>query len=369
MQKKSKTILTAVLTALFVLSVGYFALLAPTTAWYYQKEDRSYDFTFGDFDMDIDWKETPLTDITFRGATRFADDGEELFDEMLHIIKVKVKNEGESNGSVRVTVWQNGAELPLDNAQGLRWFVYEKPQANTTVKSKIDDMLTAWNPGWPIDYNTLTLTRNAEGATTLFTDYGQVSGEAESKYESYNADALAALTAYNKRGVTVPTGTTSWKEIHVAFWVEYGAAKTSLGVGSSPSARNTPIPTLTFSNLSLRIDAMPDIGGTDTTSLTISNGASAAVSVKLYRWTSDWTLYTDSTYTNGVISVSANGSATIADLPVGARYKLEIVGSSSVHFSGSDIDPKRETNDTGTVVTGTLTAGTNSVAIAANASS
>lgn len=365
MQKKSKTILTAVLTALFVLSVGYFALLAPTTAWYYQKEDRSYDFTFGDFDMDVDWAETPLTDVTFRGATRFADDGEELFDEMLHIIKVKAKNEGESNGSVRVTVLQNGAELPLNNAQGLRWFVYE-PQANTTVKSKIDDMLTEWNPDWPIDYNTLT--SDVEGVTT-FTDYDQATGEAESEYEKYNVDALAALTAYNKRGVTVPTGTSSWKEINVAFWVEYGAAKSPFGVSTSPSARDTTIPTLSFSNLSLRIDAMPDIGGTDTTSLTISNGASDAVSVKLYRWTSDWTLYTDTTYTNGVISLTASGSATIADLPVGARYKLEIVGSTSVHFDGSDTDPKRETNDTNTVVTGTLTGGTNTVAIVANASS
>ena len=83
MQKKSKTILTAVLTALFVLSVGYFALLAPTTAWYYQKEDRSYDFTFGDFDMDVQWAEQPLAEVTFRGTTRFADDGEELFDDPL----------------------------------------------------------------------------------------------------------------------------------------------------------------------------------------------------------------------------------------------------------------------------------------------
>ena len=365
MQKKSKTILTAALTALFVLSVGYFALLAPTTAWYYQKEDRSYDFTFGDFDMEVDWAEQPIQNVTFRGATRFADKGEKLFDQMLHIIKVNATNEGESNGSVRVTVLQNGAELPIDNADGLRWFVYE-PAANTTVKSKIDAMLTAWNPDWPIDYNTMT--SELDGGS-VFTDYNQEDGEAESEYETYNTDATEALAQYNKRGVTVPTGTSVPKSIYIAFWVEYGAAKTPFDVGSEPKDRDTTIPTLTFSNLSIRVDAMPDIGGTDTTSLTIRNEASAAVSVKLSRWTSDWTLYTDSTYTDGIIEVTAGNSVTIANLPVGARYKLEIQGDSAVHFSDSDSDPKRETDDTNMTVTGTLSGGSNTVAIAANASS
>ncbi len=377
MQKKSKTILTAVLTALFVLSVGYFALLAPTTAWYYQKEDDTYSFEFGDFDMTnaLQSGEQQMADITFRGATRFADAGETLFDEMLHIIKVDATNNGDSNGSVRITVKRENedhelVEMPLDNEDGLRWFVYE-PEANKTVKDKIDAMLKAWNPDWPIDYNTLT--SEIDGSGDAFTDYNQENGEAETEYEKYNAGdsaggiysgAINALIDYNKRGVTVPANST--KEVYVAFWVEYGAAKSALGVGDSAADRDTSIPTLTFEDLTISIKAMPDIGGTDTTTLTISNTASVAADVKLYYWTDGWTLYTDDTYTDGVITVATSGSVQLEDLPVGERYKLEIQGASpTVHFNDSDAE--REMNDAGTVITGTFSNGANAIAIAANA--
>ena len=378
MQKKSNTILTAVLTALFVLSVGYFALLAPTTAWYYQKEDDTYSFEFGDFDMTnaLQSGEQQIADITFRGATRFADAGETLFDEMLHIIKIDATNDGDSNGSVRVTVKRENdehelVEMPLDNADGLRWFVYE-PEANKTVKDKIDAMLKAWNPDWPIDYNTLTSEIDGSG-NDAFSDYNQENGEAETEYEKYNAGdasggiysgAINALIEYNKRGVTVPANST--KEVYVAFWVEYGAAKSALGVGDSAAQRDTSIPSLTFEDLTISIKAMPDIGGTDTTALTISNTASVAADVKLYYWTDGWTLYTDDTYTDGVITVASGSSVQLEDLSVGERYKLEIQGASpTVHFN--DSDPGREMNDAGTVITGTFSNGANAISIAANA--
>ena len=375
MHKKSKTILTAVLTALFVLSVSYFALLAPTTAWYYQEEDKNYSFEFGNFDMSFDENNLPqsIADITFRGATRFADAGEELFDEMLHIIQVTATNNGDSNGSVRISVKQNGSDLPVNNAQGLRWFVYE-PDANSTVKDKIDDMLTAWNPDWPIDYNTLTSNESVD-----FTEYNQVDGEAESAYDLYNGTtasggdtysggATDALVEYNKRGVTVPAGET--KDVNIAFWVEYSAVKTPFGVGSSASARDTSIPSLTFSNLAIQINAMPDIGGTDTTTLRINNNASGAVSVKLYQYTSDWVLFTDApsiTDNNGEIAVSAGGYKEIPDLSVGSRYKVVIQGSAAVHFDDS-ADGQDATAD-GKTITATLSNGTNTIAIDANASS
>ena len=394
MQKKSKTILTAVLTALFVLSVSYFALLAPTTAWYYQAEDKTLEFDFGDFDMTpaLQTGEESIATITLRGATRFADAGETLFDEMLHIVKIRATNNGDTPGSVRVSVQQNGADLRLDNAAGLRWFVFDP--ALGSVKSQIDAMLTAWNPDWPIDYNDLT-----GNESVTYTDYDQMKGEAESAYEEYNLGtsdsygnysdgAMEALMDYNRRGVTVPDNDA--KDVYVAFWAEYGAAKSELNEtltlnetmadGSHVSVRNTSIPSLTFSNLTIKISAMPDIGGTDTTSLTISNTASSAVTVLLYRYTSDWVPYSyEQTVTvvenettelateiTSVIQIGAHGSKQLSDLPVGARFKAVIQGNAAVHFnSGTGLDVSAD----GKTISGALSNASNSISIAANTGS
>lgn len=138
MQKKSKTILTAVVTALFVLSIGYFALLAPTTAWYYQNEDKDLSFTFGNFNMDaptLQTGEQQDLDVTLRGTTRFADAGESLFDEMTHVVKLSATNASTSvmSGNVTIKVKQGGSVLDVDNTDGLKWFIYTPSSVAVTV--------------------------------------------------------------------------------------------------------------------------------------------------------------------------------------------------------------------------------------------
>ena len=138
MQKKSKTILTAVVTALFVLSIGYFALLAPTTAWYYQNEDKELSFNFGNFDMDaptLQAGEQQNLVVTLRGTTRFADAGESLFDEMTHVVKLNATNDeaSEMSGSVTVRVKQGDTVMDVDNTDGLKWFIYSPSSEAATV--------------------------------------------------------------------------------------------------------------------------------------------------------------------------------------------------------------------------------------------
>ena len=377
MQKKSKTILTAVVTALFMLSISYFALLAPTTAWYYEKEDKSFSFTFGNFSMG---KPTPQNgesqsaDIVLRGTTRFADAGEVLFDEMTHVIKLTASNAAasEMTGSVGVNVKLGGTVLDVDNTSGLKWFVCEAPTAPATVKDSINAMLTAKNSSWPLDYKAGDFSTYA--GTSL-----------EEKYESYNTQAIAALKEYDARGISVAPGQT--KSIYIVFWAEYGELKSEFEVESEPADRtittkyyrgpaiegSTPV---TYEKLSIEVFAAPDTGGTQTATLTIASAPShdLATTVKLYQWrnvnnTWGWVLYTGAynTYTgandnngssqttgdSGDISVpTSGGSAQITGLSVGTRFKLELAQASPARFDGTGTDV--ETNEDGTVITGTI---------------
>ncbi len=361
MQKKSKTILTAVVTALFMLSLGYFALLAPTTAWYYQREDESYTFDFGNFSMTESLEEGAQSpaNVTLRGTTRFADAGETLFNEMLYTVKVAVDNEnGEMAGSINVHVKRGDTELSVEGHDGLKWFVYSPDAANhiNTPKDAINAMLRRKNSSWPLNYNTLTYKTTNNGETEWYTDYDPLNGEAEAAYEAYNTKALSALQEYNERGFSVLAGET--KDVYIVFWAEYGDLKSDFGVNASAADRTitertfaapsntTPI---TYSGLTIEITAKPDTGGTQTSSLTISG---AAASVELYLLDDGkWKKYTESPASDGTISVSSGSSVTVSDILVGTPYKLKLVGATP-YFDNSNTSVRID--ETGRELTGTI---------------
>ena len=477
MQKKSKTILTAVVTALFVLSIGYFALLAPTTAWYYQNEDKDLSFTFGNFNMDaptLQTGEQQNLDVTLRGTTRFADAGESLFDEMTHVVKLNAVNAAGSDmsGNVTVKVKQGETVLDVDNTDGLKWFIYTPSSvaasvgaaaantlkiansyseqidlvlkltptsaatvyvdgvsnsltggiANTitfsvasgavcpvsqlpndiafelevdsdvpagilgsgktasgtvpaagknieimsTAKTAIDSMLHASNSSWPLNYKDLT-------------------GDRETAYETYNTGAIAALKEYNSRGISVAPGET--KSIYIVFWAEFGNLKDEFEVESEAADRTMTTKhfgsavensdPVEYTGLSIEVSAGPDTGGTQTSTLTIASAAdvSGQTQVKLYKWsagTGDWELYTGAfttgsnqnadTGSSGIITVpGSGGSAQIAGVYVGSKFKVEIQGTTTACFDGSV--PGMDTDETGKVIDGTVSNGSTTVTL------
>ena len=215
MQKKSKRVFAAVVAVLMVLSVGYFALLAPTTAWFYEAWEQTHTFTFGDFDVE-EVTEVIEDRILLRAATRFADLGEDLFDEVAHVVEVDVTNEGELDAVVNVNVLQN--EEPLDvSTSELKWFITdtlptenaegEYVTANKGVyKTAIEDMLT-------------------EAGVTLV-KYGSLArSTAETAYETYNDTAIEKLVEHNAEPISVPGNDSTAKKVYVVFWVEYGTVK------------------------------------------------------------------------------------------------------------------------------------------------
>lgn len=202
MQKKSKKVLLIVVSVLFVLSVGYFALLAPTTAWFFQKTDKPYVFTFADFDTEVTSTIDDLT-VPLRAATRFADTDETLFDEVVHVVKVQAENHAGKAAQVRVSVVEGD-----ENPTGLHWFLMKAPEVQEGDE--------------PLTYKTIIESKLGEsmGLKSYQLIAATQTKSVEQQYEEYNQGALEVLNAHNKMPVPVEAGESA--DIYLVFWAEYG---------------------------------------------------------------------------------------------------------------------------------------------------
>ena len=355
MQKKSKTIFTAVVTVLFVLSVSYFALLAPTTAWYYQEDttSRNYSFTFGDFKMEEEARVDDLT-VPLRAATRFADAGEVLFDEVAHIVKVDAENHGGVKGQVVVNVQPDD-----NNPAGLKWFIYDTAQNTASVTdNEISDVTagtTATKGAYKIAIETM-LTQH--GVTPL--DYknqtaiNALSGASyDAKYETYNATAVAALNAHNAQKILFNPG--EEKVIYVVFWAEYGEVESSLDVSSA----------VTLGNYSVDIDFEAGPYMPEYQTLSITNTYSGDINMRLYldgsttQYTGLYKVGSGSTMqeysaSGGLIGGIA-GQTVEVQIEVGTPFKLTIASTGfPVHFENASGGIGTVSGVSGKVITDTI---------------
>ena len=320
MRKKSKTVFTAVVAALFVLSVSYFALLAPTTAWYYQDDSKNanytYEFQFGDFNMtEGEHTQVVNTTIPLRAATRFADAGEVLFDEVAHVVKVDVSNTGSVKGQVNVTV-DKGTGQSNALPSWLKWFVYD-----TTQAAMIDD---------PTDATSMAQTKGGykqaiESMLGTVSNYNSFASDAA--YETYNAGKIAALEAHNELPIVVETNTQ--KVVYVVFWAEYGPAAAT----TTDSVRfDAATDAVTLSDCSVQIDFTATPYTAETKNISVTNNTSSACDVQLY---ADGSLFTESPAdsSTGRITVAANATVQIPQT-VGTRIRLTLPDSTgAVYFA------------------------------------
>ncbi|MBQ8228295.1 MAG: hypothetical protein IJZ88_04705 [Clostridia bacterium] len=116
---KIKKVIALVMVLMLVMCGSYFTLMSPTTAWSYQSQNISgtqNTFVFADFDVNSEYA---LSDtIKFKGATAFEDENETLFDSVVEITEVEIKNEGGMPARVYATV-KNEYET-----KGLRYFYF-----------------------------------------------------------------------------------------------------------------------------------------------------------------------------------------------------------------------------------------------------
>ena len=201
-RKRMKKVFTSVVSLLFALSIGWFAVLPPTSAWFYQNlHDENEQFIFGILSLN----QTYLgdADIDLPAAAKLEDSGDIRFDEALEIVTVDAVNNGTLPARVYLTVTANSGNLT-----GLHYFFYFDDDTGATVKDKIAGKMT-------------------------ITD-----GNAASTY--------AALDAYNTgsgyaggqgRYIVVPPGTT--KVLKIAFWADYNTVGAPLENTGNVTVYNT----------------------------------------------------------------------------------------------------------------------------------
>lgn len=187
-RKKMKKVFTSVISLLFALSIGYFAVLPPTSAWFYQNlHDENEQFIFGILSLNQTYLGTANIDLP--AATKLENEavfGETRFDEALQIVTVDALNNGTLPARVYLTVTANSGSL-----DGLHYFFYFDDDTGATVKDKIAEKITI----------------TSSAATTY-----------------------AALDAYNTgsgyaggqgRYIVVPPDPVTPKILKIAFWADH----------------------------------------------------------------------------------------------------------------------------------------------------
>ncbi len=117
--KELKKITAVVMSIVLVLCTAYFSIMSPTTAWSYQSQSVSGNantFVFADFDVDGEYSATNV--LRFKGATAFEDENETLFDEVVEVTEIQVKNDGGMPARIYATVKNEY------DSQGLRYFYF-----------------------------------------------------------------------------------------------------------------------------------------------------------------------------------------------------------------------------------------------------
>ncbi|MBQ7548965.1 MAG: hypothetical protein IJT03_04595 [Clostridia bacterium] len=133
---KLKRISALVMALTLVLCVGYFSVMSPTSAWFYDSGviDSGNSFVFGDVSVNTDYslKET----INFDATTKLDDPDEILFDEVINVDEVSVTNSGTVPARVYANVENKSA------SKGLRWFYFTDDMLlESGVKKTIEAVL------------------------------------------------------------------------------------------------------------------------------------------------------------------------------------------------------------------------------------
>lgn len=226
---KNKKGLILVVCVMFTLTVSYFAVLSPTTAWFYTQSNKGYTFIFGDVDLDLPTSETVPVTIRLKAATRCADFGEENFDAALYVAEVSAMN----TGTAAARVWINPSLPDGKTKDGLYFFATAHKSGEQdipTIKEELEDMLLDKGVS-PVDYN-------------------------NSGYVAYESDVLTRVMGdYMDNNAYVIVPPQSETTIRIAFWVEYNATINAKNVGTEfeSNGTNVNLDIKEFNNLGINI--------------------------------------------------------------------------------------------------------------------
>ena len=213
---KKKTIKFAALMTVLILTVTYFSLLTPTSAYFYKEVSDSGNIKFSLFQVNNGDENilSEIEDIKFKGATKFADFDEKLFDEVAEIRTYTVTNTGEVPARVMTRI------TPLDGSaeKGLKYMIVASDPYSASEPEQISE-------------------ENSEETEKTTLPKGEIKEEIESRLELFTeaesiaySNAIKALDKHNsieKNMRTLNTGESV--DVKIYFWAEYDEVMSAAG--------------------------------------------------------------------------------------------------------------------------------------------
>ena len=223
MNKKKKIKFMSILIS-FCLVLSYFAALSPTTAYYYKAEAQSLNFTFSRLSVQQTVSETPVN-LNLKGATKFEDFDEYLFDDVAYEQYFTVTNNADAPAKIYVNV--NVSQTDIQN--GLKYFVYQYPVYDSG--ETVPQITTAAAPTPTTKGSAKTLIETELVSFNVNFVNGITEENAYTILNNYNNLARTYLSApLLQSGDTV--------RYRIIFWAQYGMIETAISDTSSITTYN-----------------------------------------------------------------------------------------------------------------------------------
>lgn len=133
MQKKTEKIIAACAAVLLILSLGLFAGMPQTSAWFYQKNENEKNFVFGTFDVEQE-VEGDLT-VSLKAAAKI-EDRNSIFLSLgedggvVHVESISTENKGTVPARVYLT-------FSGDDLEGLQCILYDENETEQDIRAAI----------------------------------------------------------------------------------------------------------------------------------------------------------------------------------------------------------------------------------------
>ncbi len=210
---KKRTVKYTAFATLLVLTLTYFSLLSPTSAYFYKTETKETTIKFAMFDVDAEQTVFDNESILkFKGATKLCDTEELLFDDVALVKEVTLVNSGEADARILTHITPDADSV----SKGLRYIAFIEKLEN--------------EPETVAD---------GEGETTttpVKVEKGAIKEELETRFgitsESSHEEIESKLNAYNeefRKNDDTLLAPGERAKVKIIFWSEYDPAMTSAG--------------------------------------------------------------------------------------------------------------------------------------------
>ncbi len=211
---KKKTIKFTALMTVLILTVSYFSLLTPTSAYFYKEIDKDGTITFSLLEVNNGERifDEEIT-LKFKGATKFADYNEKLFDEVAEVREFTVTNTGvDAKILPRITLHGDSAK------NGLKYMIVTSaPYSGAKTVSE------ETSGSESVETEAITkgeLKKEIESRLNLFPEKTTQEGETTEVPSIGYSDAVSTLDSNNEiKSIELASGESV--DVKIIFWAEY----------------------------------------------------------------------------------------------------------------------------------------------------